>query len=327
MDGGFQVPGFQVEVVCVIAVVGSLNRDLVIRTERFPAPGETVLGSGFRTVPGGKGANQAVAMARLGARVGMVGAVGEDSFGAMMLEGLVRDGIDVRSVRSCAEESTGVAVITLDAAGENHIVVAPGANARLTAVDVEEGLARLAAVEPVQAVVLQLEVPDEAVRAATRWAVTCRIPLFVNAAPWRESVPASVFEQATWLILNRSEVSGLLGRSLSDLASIAGAVTAWRGTGERPGVVVTLGAEGAWLEGGGSRELVKAAPVERVVDTVGAGDAFVGGFVVGWMEGMGALAAARFAASVAAISVGRPGAQDAMPRRGEVRVNLAISMQ
>jgi len=94
MDGRFQVHGFQVEVVRVIAVVGSLNRDLVIRTERFPAPGETVLGSGFRTVPGGKGANQAVAMARLGARVGMVGAVGQDSFGAMMREGLVRDGID-----------------------------------------------------------------------------------------------------------------------------------------------------------------------------------------------------------------------------------------
>lgn len=302
----------------MIAVVGSLNRDLVIRAERFPAPGETVLGSGFRTVPGGKGANQAVAMARLGARVGMVGAVGEDSFGAMMREGLVRDGIDVRSVRSCAEESTGVAVITLDPAGENHIVVAPGANARLTAVDVEDGLARLAAVEPVQAVVLQLEVPDEAVLAATTWAVTRRIPLFVNAAPWRESVPASVFEQATWLILNRSEVSGLVGRSLSDLASIAGAVTAWRGRGVRPGVVVTLGAEGAWVEGGGSRGLVKAAPVERVVDTVGAGDAFVGGFVVGWMEGMGVLEAARFAAAVAAISVGRPGAQDAMPWRREV---------
>lgn len=94
LNGRFQVFGFEVEVVCMIAVVGSLNRDLVIRAERFPAPGETVLGSGFRTVPGGKGANQAVAMARLGARVGMVGAVGEDSFGAMMREGLVRDGID-----------------------------------------------------------------------------------------------------------------------------------------------------------------------------------------------------------------------------------------
>ena len=141
---------------------------------------------------------------------------------------------------------------------------------------------------------------------------------YVNAAPWRESVPVSVFEQATWLILNRSEVSGLVGRSLPDLASIAGAVNAWRGTGERPGVVVTLGAEGAWVEDGGGRELVKAVPVERVVDTVGAGDAFVGGFVVGWMEGMGVLEAARFAAAVAAISVGRPGAQDAMPWRGEV---------
>ena len=308
----------QDEIAVVIAVVGSLNRDLVIRAERFPAPGETVLGSGFRTVPGGKGANQAVAMARLGARVGMVGAVGEDSFGAMMREGLVRDGIDMRSVRSCAEDSTGVAVLTLDAAGENHIVAAPGANARLTAIDVEDGLARLAAVEPLQAVVLQFEVPDEAILAATRWAVTHRIPLVVNAAPWRESVPVPVFEQATWLILNRSEVSGLVGRSLSDLASIAGAVTAWRGTGERPGVVVTLGAEGAWVEGGGTRELVKAAPVEQVVDTVGAGDAFVGGFVVGWMEGMGVLEAARFAAAVAAISVGRPGAQDAMPWRREV---------
>jgi ribokinase len=294
----------------------------VIRAERFPAPGETVVGSGFRTVPGGKGANQAVAMARLGARVGMVGAVGEDSFGAMMRDGLVRDGIEVRSVRSCAEESTGVAVITLDAAGENHIVVAPGANARLTAADVEEGLAQLTAVEPVQAVVLQLEVPDEAILAATTWAVSRRIPLIVNAAPWRESVPASVFEQATWLILNRSEVSGLLGRSLSDLASITEAVSAWRSTGERPGVVVTLGAEGAWLDGGGMREFVKAVTVERVVDTVGAGDAFVGGFVVAWMEGMGALEAARFAAAVAAISVGRPGAQDAMPQRGEVRVTF-----
>ena len=105
---------------------------------------------------------------------------------------------------------------------------------------------------------------------------------------------------------------------MSDLASITEAVTAWRGTGERPGVVVTLGAEGAWVEDGGGQELVKAVPVERVVDTVGAGDAFVGGFVVGWMEGMGVLEAARFAAAVAAISVGRPGAQDAMPWRREV---------
>lgn len=305
----------------MIAVVGSLNRDLVIRVERFPAPGETVFGSGFRTVAGGKGANQAVAMARLGARVGMVGAVGEDAFGALMREGLVRDAIDVRSVRACAEEPTGVAVITLDAAGENHIVVAPGANARLTAADVEAGLARLAAVERLEAVVLQFEVPDEAILAATGWARAHRVPLVVNAAPWRETVAASVFDHATWLIVNQSEVSGLLGRSLTDLGSIAPAVAEWRGSGERPGVVVTLGATGAWVDGGGFRELVKAAPVERVVDTVGAGDAFVGGFVVGWMEGMGALDSARFGAAVAAIAVGRPGAQEAMPWRAEVRMD------
>ncbi|MGE5690840.1 MAG: ribokinase [Pseudomonadota bacterium] len=271
-----------------ICVVGSANLDLVARADRLPRPGETVTGASFARIPGGKGANQAVAAARLGAAVRFVGCVGRDDFGREALDALRAAGVetDVHEV----DETTGVALIAVDASGENTIVVAPGANARLAPDDVD--------VRDADAVLCQLEIPLDAVAAAGRQArFFC-----LNAAP-AQPLPEELLDAADLLVVNRYELETV---------------------GARGGLVaLTLGAEGAVLLEDGL-ELVRAAPPPvEAVDGTAAGDAFTACLVVGLLEGRARDEALRRACAAGAIAASRPGAQPSLPTAAEVDAILA----
>lgn len=290
-----------------VVVVGSLNLDLVVRVPSQPRPGETVLGGDVARYPGGKGANQAVAAARLGQRVEMVGRVGDDDAGLTLRRALAADGIDVEAVRVTPGAPTGVALITVDEAGENAIVVSPGANARLSGEDVLDSAGALGASA---AVLLQLEVPLEVVDVAAQAAGGTVILNPAPAAP----LPADLLRHVDVLVPNRSELAALVGRTVANRDEAARAAEALDGPGS---VVVTLGAEGAVVVSGGRVVPVPAVAVE-VVDTTAAGDAFCGALADALVRGADLVEAARWAVRAAAGSVGRAGAQTSMPTRDEV---------
>jgi ribokinase len=283
----------------VITVVGSINLDLVVTVERHPAPGETVMGGDCRQLPGGKGANQAVAAARLGSAVAMVGRVGDDAQGGWLRGALAGDRVDVRHVRADRDAPTGMALIAVDARGENTIVVSPGANARVSPRDVAKA-GEL--VSDADVVLLQHEVPHEAVAAAIEAA---RGLVVLNPAPARGLAgPVDV------LVPNRGELEGLAGAS-GDPVMLARSVAGARA------VVVTLGAEGAVVVEGERAERVPA-PRVKVVDTTGAGDAFCGALAQALADGAQLVEAARWAVRVAAVSVTRHGAQGGLPWREDL---------
>jgi ribokinase len=283
----------------VIAVVGSINLDLVVAVDRHPTPGETVVGGDCRQLPGGKGANQAVAAARLGAEVAMVGRVGADAQGAWLREGLWTEGVQVEYVREDRQAPTGVAMIAVDARGENTIVVSPGANARVDARDVA---AAREVVGGAEVVLVQHEVPPEAVAAAI---ATAGGTVVLNPAPARGlAAPVDV------LVPNRGELETLAG-GRGDPVTLARSIAA------AGAVVVTLGAEGAVVVEGDRAERVRAPHVEAV-DSTGAGDAFCGALAEAMAGGATVVEAARWAVRVAAVSVTRPGAQGGLPRREDV---------
>ena len=287
-----------------IIVVGSINVDLVVRTERLPTAGETVTGGRFSRHGGGKGANQAVAAARLGARVAMVGAVGDDDLGAEALALLAGEGVDVDAVARSAAP-TGVALIAVDAAGENQIAVASGANAELDADAVDRAVR---AAGP-GAVLLGHEVPEAAVLAGARAA---RGPVVLNPAPARP-VPDELAALGPLLTPNAGEACELTGEREPEAAA--------RALAARTGapVLVTLGERGVLVLDGGAAERL-AAPRVDAVDTTGAGDAFNGALATALAEGRDLRAAAAFAVAAAALSTRAAGAREGMPRREEVRL-------
>jgi ribokinase len=251
-----------------VVVVGSLNHDITVVADRRPDSGETVLGHSVATASGGKGANQAVAAARAGAHVAMVGCVGADAAGEALLAGLEAAGVETAGVRTLEDTSSGTALIVVDAAGENSIVVVPGANARLSAADVDRALvgehARAHGSGPL--VLAQLEVPEEAVVAAARAAGR----FVLNASPVR-ALPAVLLAAADPLIVNAGEAAAVTGADDADPAALAAAALA---LGVHS-IVVTLGARGAcWTTPEWSIE--RPAPPVDVVDTTGAGDVFAG---------------------------------------------------
>ena len=289
-----------------VAVVGSLNLDLVIRVAELPGPGETVSGGDLFRNPGGKGANQAVAAARLGRRVAMVGCVGDDQAGHELLASLEAAGVDGSGVRVVEGVPSGTACITVSEDGENQIVVSPGANARLTPDDV----AAAAAVRSAAVTLLQLEVPLETVAAAAR---TAGGRVVLNPAPVR-ALPAELLGRIDVLVPNRVELARLAGgpvpRTVEQAAELAGRL------GGRA-VVVTLGADGALVVEDGRAGHVPAVPV-RPVDTTAAGDAFCGGLADALAGGSGLQEAARRAVRVAAAACLRPGAQASLPTPAEL---------
>ena len=291
-------------------MVGSLNQDLVIRVPRHPEPGETVLGTEHFTGMGGKGANQAVAAARLGARVAMIGCLGADAAGDEMMRGLDDAGVDTSHVRRSSEAMTGLAVISVDEHAENAIVVSPGANATLRASDVDAASAALA---PADVTLAQLEVPLAAVGAAARLAGG----LFVlNPAPAPlRPLRMELLDLVDVLVPNRSELASLAGSDgLDDVRSVVAAVVALPYTGT---VVVTLGAAGALVVEG--RDIVEITPPDvEPVDTTGAGDAFCGALAESLARGEPIEAAARWGVFAGAHAVTAIGAQPAMPTRDDV---------
>ncbi len=310
-----------------VCVVGSLNMDLVVRAQRIPTPGETVLGNSYKTFPGGKGANQAVAAARMlgpGNRVALVGCIGNDPHGAKLRAALEADGIDMSHVltRPPEQHPTGLALITVAEGGENTIVVSPGANASLTPEDVEKARETIAGA----AVLLtQLEVPTPAIAAATAIARGARRAVILNAAPAR-ALPPEMLRQVDVLVVNKTEAAILLGMDPSiDAARLAlrlpefGVLT----------VILTQGAQGAILAHKGRPRRMNAVSVQAV-DAVGAGDAFCGTLAACWAEVHAAIlsknpdefrlveAAVRTATIAGALATTRPGSMPSMPRRAEI---------
>jgi ribokinase len=290
-----------------VAVVGSLNLDLVVRVPELPGPGETVSGGDLFRNPGGKGANQAVAAARLGRPVAMVGCVGDDQAGRDLLASLEADGVDASRVRVVDGVPSGTAFITVREDGENQIVVSPGANARLGPDDVAAAAPVLRAAS---VTLLQLEVPLEAVAAAAGAAGGLVV---LNPAPVR-ALPGELLGLLDVLVPNRVELARLAGgpvpRSVEEAARLAGGLAA-------RAVVVTLGADGALVVADGRSSHVPAVPVQPV-DTTAAGDAFCGGLADALAAGAGLEDAARRAARVAAAACLRPGAQTSLPTPAEL---------
>jgi ribokinase len=296
-----------------IVVVGSINQDLVVRVPRHPVPGETILGTGHFTASGGKGANQAVAVARLGQSVAMVGRVGDDDPGRAMRAGLEVEGIDARGVSTDPEVGTGLAVITLDVGGENAIVVSPGANGTLPVTEITSAAPTLAAAE---VVLLQLEVPLDIVAAA---AAEAGGVVILNPAPARP-LPAALLQHVAILVPNRSELGVLSGTDEPrSFAEVEAALARLPFEGR---VVVTLGADGAVVADDRGLTHV-AAPKIEPVDTTAAGDAFCGALADATARGEDLIDAVRWAVHAGALAAMRIGAQPSLPTADEVRALIA----
>ncbi|MDV6010999.1 ribokinase [Haloechinothrix sp. LS1_15] len=290
-----------------MVVVGSANRDLTVEVERRPEAGETVLGGDTRTSAGGKGANVAVAAAKLGSRVAMVGAVGADSAGEELLGSLRAAGVDTGLVRRCRRPS-GAAYITVTPDGENSIIVSPGANGDLGVPDVQAAAGVIAAARVLFTVP---EVPMETVAAAVRSARDRQVRVVFNASPVTDLEP-DILAAADPLVVNGHEAAWLLGVGPGESGEPGELVRGLRELGARS-VVVTLGARGAVTSDDAMGQVTVPAPAVTPVDTTGAGDAFSGALVSRLAEGAQLPEAARFAARVAAISVSSWGAQDSYP--------------
>ncbi|MGI8333901.1 ribokinase [Actinomadura scrupuli] len=294
-----------------VVVVGSVNADLVVRVGRRPAAGETVLGSDLATLPGGKGANQAVAAARLGARTALVGRAGADGHGDFLRAALGREGVDLTALITDSGPS-GVALITVDPGGDNSIIVSPGANGRVSEADVAAARPLLAAAAVVS---LQLEIPIPAVTAAARLAAEAGARVVLNLSPVAR-LPPGLLGRCDPLVVNEHEAAFLLGPEQGARSGPEERARALLRLGPRS-VVITLGPGGAAVAEGAATGLVPSPEVEAV-DTTGAGDAFTGALCWRLAGGDDLAAAAGFAARVGAASVRGEGAQSSYPTPAEV---------
>lgn len=291
-----------------IVVVGSINMDLVTVAPRFPGAGETLLGERFLTVPGGKGANQAVAAARLGADVALIGAVGSDAFGAELKRGLAAEGIDLAHVATRDDVGSGTASITV-AEGDNQIIVVPAANAHVTPAQVE---AARPLIERADAVLVQMEIPLASVEATVRLGHRLGVPVILNPAP-AQRLPHEWLALVSYLTPNQHELATVLGGAADE---------DFRALMERAPcpVVLTRGDEGAWYREHAEAQHQPGFQV-TVIDTTGAGDTFNGALAVYLREGLAQ--AVRKACAAAALSVTQLGAQGGMPRAADVDALLA----
>lgn len=292
-----------------ITIVGSANLDLVVDVDRVPLVGETVLGGDLRRIPGGKGANQAVAAARLGRRVAMVGRVGADEGGTLLRGALQEAGVDTTAVATTDRTPNGVALISVDADGDNAIVVSPGANGRVSAGDVERAGSLITNAD---VVLLQLEIPVEAVTAA---ALAARGTVVLNPAPApTDPLPPALMEAVDILVPNQTELATLAGHQGAVDAAIAADLARRLPS---PVVVVTLGAEGALVVTDETATHV-AAPLVDPVDTTAAGDSFCAAMADALVRGLDIVEAVRWAVRVGAATTLRPGAQPSLPTPAEV---------
>lgn len=293
-------------------VVGSANMDLVVTTDRFPFPGETVMGNTFAAIPGGKGANQAVCCGKLGGRVNFVGKMGNDRFCEQLRKSMRHDGVMLGHALTDPRHSTGIAVITVDASGQNEIVVIPGSNMSLTPRDID---AHRRVFERGGVLLLQLEIPVRTVRRAATLAKQAGLRVILNPAPAR-ALPDALLRCVDILTPNETEAEMLAGVKVNSLRSAEKAARHLlkRGVGN---VLVTLGAKGSLLVNHAAARLYPAKRV-RAVDTTAAGDAFNGALAYALSTGLDLEDAIPFANDVASISVTRFGAQSSMPTLAEV---------
>ncbi len=298
----------------LIAVMGSFIADLAFRTVQLPAWGQTILGSAFQIGPGGKGSNQAVAAARLGAQVSFICKLGRDAFGELARRTYAAESIDTRYVYETGEHPTGAAsIVVSEASGDNAIVVVPGSGLALTPAEVDGARPAIAAAA---LFLTQLEVTVPAVERGLAIATGAGVRTILNPAPAR-SLPDTVYGLCDYLTPNESEAAALLGLPVAGPDGAARAAEALLRRGAR-NVVITLGAAGALVKTPAITAHVPACDAGPAVDATGAGDAFNGGFAVALAEGLDVVAATRFGCAVAGLSVTRPGTAPSMPRRAEV---------
>ena len=301
-----------------IIVVGSLNADLVVRTPRFPQPGETISGEDLLIIPGGKGANQAVAAARQGASTAMVGRVGNDSFGPELIGNLKQNDVETSHVQTDAQAATGTAIIVVDAKGQNSIVLSPGGNGRVTPADISD-----VPFGDYKLLLLQLEIPTEAVLAAAQRAKESGLRVLLNPAPAR-ALPDELLSLPDFLVPNESELSLLTNQPVNDIASAENAAKTLLGRGVK-NVIVTLGANGALIV---SNDLTRHIPSFKVdvVDTTAAGDAFIGGFASALLLDKSIEEAVRYGCACGALAATRFGAQPSLPTKEDVDTFLNQSL-
>ncbi|MCE5257619.1 MAG: ribokinase [Chloroflexi bacterium] len=296
-----------------IVILGSLNMDLVVRAERVPLHGETMFGEAFATFPGGKGANQAVAAARLGARVAMIGGVGADGFGGELLAIMQHEGIDTSQIVRSSQAATGVALIMLDHNGHNTMIVVPGANG---AVQKKTVLASLEKLGAMKLLVAQFEVAMEAVWAGIAWARAHKIPVLLNAAPARPTAPEA-FRGIDYLVVNEQEAECLTGQPVPNPEAAQAAAERMAGWGASA-VIVTLGGQGSVVWAEGASVHIPAQKV-AVVDSTAAGDAFIGGLANALLKDAPILEAVRYANCAGALATTKLGAMPSLPDAESVR--------
>ena len=293
-----------------ILVIGSLNADLVVRSPRFPSPGETIQGENLVTIPGGKGANQAVAAARLGAQVAMIGRVGTDTFGSMLINNLKQNKVNADRVIKDGSSATGTAVIVVDSQGQNSIILSPGANGKVTPSDINPGSFSSSSL-----LLLQLEIPIETVIHSANLAREKGLLVLLNPAPAHD-LPDDLLKTADYILPNETELGLLTGKPVKDLAMVGAAGLSLLARGAK-NIIATLGAQGALIVNKDGVKLIPSFKV-NIVDTTAAGDAFIGGLAVGLLNGKSLEDAVQYACACGALAVTKFGAQPSLPNAEDV---------
>jgi ribokinase len=302
-----------------LVVIGSANMDLVTRVTTFPQAGETLPGSALEQHPGGKGANQAVAAARAGAQVSFIGNIGHGAFGDALVSGLVKEGIALSHLRRSRKLPAGTALILLNQAGENQIVVTRSSNDLVSAAQVRQATSLI---QQAAILLVQLEVPLAAVNAAITIAHKAKVPVLLNPAPVTGPLPKNLLKQVTWLTPNEHELGLLTGAAVQTEKQVELGAQKLLQAGV-PNVVVTCGARGAcWVSAAGSHWF--PARKVKVVDTVGAGDCFSGVLAARILAGDVTAQTIRTAITAASLAVTKAGAQSAMPRLSTIRKALRV---
>ncbi|UZR98339.1 ribokinase [Chondrinema litorale] len=295
-----------------IIVVGSSNTDMVVQSDKLPAPGETVMGNEFIMNPGGKGANQAVAAAKLAGEVIFISKVGEDVFGEELIKGFENYGLNTKYIFKDEQNASGIALILVDSKGENSISIAPGANKALTADQIDKAISEF---EDAEYLLMQLEIPLDTVNYTANLAANNNVKIILNPAP-AQQLPDSLLKKLYIITPNETEAQLLTGIEVKDEPSAHNAAKALREKGVDI-VIITLGAKGAYFLSETHHKLV-SPPKVSVVDTTAAGDTFNGALTVALAEGRNLIDAIHFANKAAALSVTKMGAQNAIPTREEL---------